>query len=125
MWKDVLMVKYATPERKPEEITYTIGLIEDVAETENVIRRYNPLWEVARNEYPILEAGGKAELLWETGEDRFRDYGDKTAKFKLTYRNGDEEIIFVHIYTEAIYPIDTSATDKTPLELGYCKDWEK
>jgi hypothetical protein len=125
MWKDVLMVRYATPERKPAEITYTIGLIEDYTETEDVIRRYNPLWEVERNEYVILEDGGKAEIIWETDEDRLRDYGDKNAKIKLTYRGGDEEDIYVKIYKEEIYPIDTSAKDKTPLELGYHKDWGK
>lgn len=125
MFKDVLMVKYTARERKPEDITYTIGLIEDFTETEDVIRRFDPLWEVARNEYPILENGGKAELVWATGEERLRDYGDKAAKIKLTYSNGDEEEIYVKIYAETIFPIDTSVKDKSTLELGYTKDWEE
>ena len=125
MFKDVLMVRYTVPGRKPEVETYTIGLIEDVAETEDVIRRFNPMWEIARNEYTVLEAGGKAELVWETDEERLCNFGDKVAKIKLTYSDGDEEEIYVHIYTESIFPIDTSNKDKSTLELGYTKDWEE
>jgi hypothetical protein len=117
------MVEVSTMGEKmiPETITYPMGLIEDLTDVDDFMMKCNLKWEYFKQMDFDPDKGDKAEIVWESDENRYADFGDRAIRIKTTYADGSEYMTRIRVWTELIYTIDTKA-DANPFQRGFYKE---